>query len=170
MPKLIDLSGKQFGKLHVVQSDGQDNQGRVFWLCRCDCGIVKRVRGVHLSNGQVVTCGCDRRKLAAEKITRHGHSVGPRTTSIYTSWSQMHSRCRNPNHNRFHRYGGRGIVVCERWATFDNFLEDMGGAWRKGLSIDRINNDGNYEPANCKWSTPKEQANNKTNPGRVKAA
>jgi len=156
-----DLTGQRFGKLIAEKPDGKDAQGRIFWICACDCGKSKRVRSSHLRAGSVQSCGCDRYKKVAEKVTSHGHSSGGKVSPIYTSWAQMHARCSNPNHNRFHRYGGRGIKVCDQWADFACFLIDMGLSWAPGLSIDRINNDGNYEPTNCKWSTPKEQAANR---------
>lgn len=95
------------------------------------------------------------------KIT-HGHTRGRTTTSTFRSWLAMRSRCENPKNERYHRYGGRGITVCQRWSSFENFLLDMGEC-SEGMTIDRINKDGNYEPSNCKWATPTEQANNKSN-------
>ena len=156
-----NLSGQRYGKLVAQTPDGKDAQGRIFWVCLCDCGATKRVRSSHLKSGSVQSCGCERYKEIAKKATHHGHSAGGKVTPIYTSWAQMHARCSNPNHNRFHRYGGRGISVCQRWASFEGFLADMGESWQPGLSIDRIDNDGNYEPGNCRWSTPKDQAANR---------
>lgn len=156
-----DIAGQRFGKLVAQEPDGKDAQGRIFWICKCDCGGAKRVRASHLRSGAVSSCGCDRYLRVAEKVTTHGHASGGKVSPIYTSWAQMHARCSNPNHNRYHRYGGRGIKVCPQWATFEGFFADMGASWSSGLSIDRINNDGDYEPSNCKWSTPKEQASNR---------
>ena len=155
-----DLTGQRFGKLVAEKPDGRDAQGRIFWICACDCGKSKRVRASHLRSGAVTSCGCDRYKKVAEKVTSHGHASGGKVSPIYTSWAQMHARCSNQNHNRFHRYGGRGIRVCDQWATFEGFLADMGEKPGSQYSIDRINNDGNYEPGNCRFATYKQQAQN----------
>ena len=91
---------------------------------------------------------------------RHGHTRNGKESSEYISWAHMKTRCQNPNNDRYHRYGGRGIKVCERWQSFENFLADM-GVRPPGLTLERMDNDSNYEPGNCKWATQKEQANNK---------
>jgi hypothetical protein len=90
---------------------------------------------------------------------KHGQSAGPKETPTYTTWVRMRRRCNNPNHSTYQYYGGRGIKVCERWDSFDSFLKDMGEK-PEGMTLDRINNDGNYEPGNCRWSTHKEQVRN----------
>ncbi len=91
---------------------------------------------------------------------RHGHIINGKKTSTYRSWQDMKTRCQNPNHPQFKNWGGRGIKICDRWMDFVNFLADMGEK-PEGLTLDRINNDGNYEPSNCRWATPKEQAQNR---------
>lgn len=158
----LNLTGQRFGKLVASEQDGRDAQGRVFWLCICDCGNTKHVRTSHLRAGSVQSCGCDRYVRVAKSVATHGHASGGKVSPVYTSWAQMHARCTNPNHNRYHRYGGRGISVCAQWKAFEAFLADMGGSWKPGLSIDRIDNDGNYEVGNCRWATPSEQAFNRS--------
>jgi len=158
-----DLTGCKFGKLTAIcRIESLYVCKHKYWNCKCDCGNEKQIRANHLVNGLILGCGCDRYKKVSEKNKKHGHSSGGKWSPIYVSWAAMINRCKSPKSNRWHRYGGRGIKVCEQWKSFDGFLKDMGKSWKEGLSIDRINNDGNYEPSNCKWSTPKEQANNKS--------
>lgn len=151
--KRLDLEGKRFGSLEVV-SFSRMKRGHSAWMCRCDCGTVKEILGSKLIAGEVKSCGCKH----YEPSTKHGQS----DTVLYAIWRTMKSRCMNPNSEKYPRYGGRGIKVCDEWVDdFKAFSEwATANGYRKGLSIDRINNDGNYEPSNCRWSTPKEQANN----------
>jgi hypothetical protein len=157
--KAVDMTGMRFGRLLCIAPLGSTKTGMV-WECLCDCGkITQVVRGNLLSNN-VRSCGClwaESRKANGEKIV-HGHAKIQ--SSTYTSWEAMRQRCNNPHNDYYHRYGGRGIKICERWNEFSNFLEDMGER-PPGKTLDRKDNNKNYCKENCKWSTPKEQANNK---------
>lgn len=123
---------------------------------RCDCGGTTISQRTPLVKGVTKSCGCLSAKLSKKRFTKHGKYQ----TAEYTIWVGMIQRCENPKSFAYSYYGGRGIRVCERWRLFENFLEDMGPRTSQSHSIDRINNDGNYEPSNCRWATPKEQSNN----------
>lgn len=149
MPKRIDLTGRKFGLWTVVRYAGNRQ-----WLCRCSCGLEKNVSGNDIRSGN--SSGCVQcRSIGAPKT--HGASG----TRLYTIWGLMKGRCYRPNHPDYQYYGGRGVTVCDRWRNnFENFRCDMGEP-PVGMSIDRINNDGNYEPGNCRWATMKQQCRNR---------
>jgi hypothetical protein len=168
--RVSDISGERFGKLVVVSRAGSDSFGNATWLCRCDCGGKSIVSGNQLRRtGEKATrsCGCAGLEKIANKnrarLKTHGYTVNRTPRPEYYSWASMRSRCLNPNAPNYHLYGGRGITICDRWGKFENFLSDMGPR-PKGRSLDRKDNSGNYEPRNCKWSTPKEQSNNRRDP------
>jgi hypothetical protein len=143
-----DLTGKQFNKWTVLLLSGIKSKN-AYYLCRCECGREKEVSGWSLNRGRSGACpNC--------RIKDHGMSK----TSTFRIWSGILRRCTNENFKSYKYYGGRGITVCDRWLLFENFLEDM-GIRPEGLQIDRINNDGNYEPGNCRWTTPKENLSNR---------
>lgn len=136
-----------------------DGRGLSMCHCKCDCGTVRIVSGASLRRGHSESCGCLARDKTALRSTKHGAAVHTRRTREYRTWLNMRDRCRNENNPGYINYGGRGIIVCSRWDSFSNFFSDMGRC-PPGLTIDRINNDGNYEPSNCHWATSKEQSNN----------
>jgi hypothetical protein len=158
-PKRVkDVTGERFGHLVVIErSKREENQNgyHARWLCRCDCGNFTIVRGTSLRRGLARSCGCKFRTVA---VTTHGKSK----TREWRIWASMKARCNNPNNEAFENYGGRGISVCKRWEeSFEAFWEDMGPRPSDSHSIDRINNDGNYEPGNCCWTTNTVQCRNR---------
>lgn len=155
----IDVTGVKFGMLTAIKFD-RTQSGQTYWECSCECGEACSVNLSKLRNGQTKSCGCFRRKISAELLTTHGMSRKGKRTGVYRSWDGMKQRCTNPNYSEFSLYGGRGIKICERWLTFSNFFEDMGDR-PLGMSIDRVDVNGNYEPNNCRWATDSEQALNK---------
>ncbi len=146
--KVDDVINKKFGKWFVLQQVETKN-GNLRYLCQCECGRKVEVDGYRLRKGHSKSCpNC--------RVKTHGSSYTP----TFKIWSDLFSRCYNSNHKSFHRYGGRGFIVCERWHKFENFLVDMGER-PNGLQIDRTNNDGIYEPGNCRWVTAKENFANR---------
>jgi hypothetical protein len=161
------MTGHRFGRWLVVGFAGRGKKSAEFWLCRCDCGSSGRVRSDALRNGHSRSCGCLRRDVSRESRLRHGER---RTkTSEYTAWTNLLGRCTNHNQQNYRLYGGRGISVCERWKQFENFLADVGRKPGPGYSIDRIDNDGNYEPGNCRWATASEQRRNQRSRSEIRA-
>lgn len=141
------IGGMSFGFLTVIHRDGRTLDGHIKWLCQCKCGNKKAIAGNELKKGSTISCGCYRRR------------PNKKNNVSFITWRSMKDRCLNPKNKAYLYYGGRGIKVCERWLSFYNFLSDMGEK-PVGLTLERINTNGNYEPGNCKWATWEEQHNN----------
>lgn len=159
--RFIDMTGHVFGALSVIGFVGS-KKGKAIWACECMCGNVTQVAGNSLRTGNTKSCGCTRKvnaSVAAKAVnTKHGMYGTP----TYSSWQSMRARCLKPSHKSYADYGGRGITICKEWDSFDRFFADM-GLRPEGRSLDRIKNEQGYSAENCKWSTPKEQANNRRN-------
>lgn len=155
-----NIAGFTFGRLTAVKRVGQSEDGKAVWLCRCECENETKVRIRNLQNGNTRSCGC----LKKEKATTHGL----KKHSLWGTWNNMKQRCGNKNNKDFRHYGGRGIAICNEWHNDFKMFYDwaISNGWQKGLTIDRVDNNGNYEPNNCRWVTMKEQ--NRNQRSRVK--
>lgn len=148
-----ELKGQRFGKLLVIEEDGRIGSN-VAWICKCDCGNVTRVRANSLLTGNTTSCGCGR----IEAITKHNMT----NTKLFNVWRTMKERCNNKSYRQYKDYGGRGISLCDEWEEFKPFMEwSLENGYKEGLSIDRIDNDGNYCPENCRWTTVRVQSRNR---------
>lgn len=159
----IDLVGQRFGRLTVVSDGERSNKNRLRWKCLCDCGNETTVQSEHLKDHSTTSCGCFAREQVVKSKLTHGYTRVGRKVRLFSIWNLMLSRCDiNSSYPRLKDYAGRGIGVCEEWLDYETFA-----AWSNHngysdiLSLDRINNDGNYEPDNCRWTTNKAQARNR---------
>jgi len=153
MPKAIDETGNRHGRLTVVSSAGTDKWGQKMWDCVCDCGGKCTVTGGNLRVGHTTSCGC----VQTENRVKHGFS----DTRLYSIWEHIISRCANPKDHSYKNYGGRGIEVCQDWRDAGNFITwALANGYSDKLQIDRIDNEGDYEPSNCRWVTPEINSNN----------
>lgn len=154
----LNLTDKQFGRLTVIKYAGSKNY-KTLWLCKCECGKEKIVKGSDLTRGTTKSCGCLRDECVKNQAQMYPADV--RIKRLRYIWHGMIRRCYDPRHNCYHRYGERGITVCDEWKDYVVFARwSLANGYADDLSIDRINNDGNYEPDNCRWVTMKKQHNN----------
>ena len=167
MRKKLDLRGQKFGKLTVLRENGRDKHNKVLWLCQCECGNVVTVRGDDLRSENTTSCGCYHRERVAEAHTTHGMHK----TRLYCVWNNMLVRAgafKGASEKEKHYYQDRGITVCSEWLVFENFRDwALSHGYKEDLQIDRIDNDKGYCPENCRWVTPKENANNRRNTIRL---
>jgi hypothetical protein len=158
--KAVNRAGHKYGMLTVIRRAYKPGKN-AYWLCECECGKEVEVSACNLRSGNSKSCGCSTNRFISEKNTKHGLTNHP----IYSVWEHIRSRCNYEKNNRYHRYGGRGISICKEWEDSETFVKwALESGWKPGLQIDRIDNDGDYCPENCRFVTPGENTYNKTIP------
>ena len=156
--KLIDMTGQVYERLTVIEQAGRNKRGQALWRCACECGNECITTGVYLRSGHTKSCGC----LCADKLRERRTTHGDSTSRLYRIWKDIIRRCEDPRRRGYADYGGRGIEICEEWKSYEMFREwALSHGYNESLSIDRINNDEGYCPANCQWTDDITQANNK---------
>ena len=164
MSQTINMVGKRFNMWEVLESvEAVSRSGKKYWVCKCDCGTVRAVEGKSLRNGTSKNCGCIRKITAAKASAAANKKHGMKNTRLYNIWRGMKGRIHCSKTKSYERYGGRGITICDEWENSFIAFKDwaLSNGYDKALTLDRINVDGNYEPANCRWATWSEQAQNR---------
>ena len=161
-PRYKDISGMRFGRLVAIKYVGKDMQNLSMWLCICDCGNTATTRASSLKSGSTKSCGCLQKEIAGLRTLTHGlsgsHAYCPR---LYRIWKNMKQRCSNPKSCKYEIYGGNGVSVCDEWMEYEPFHKwAINHGYKKDLTLDRINGDGDYNPTNCRWATYSEQSLN----------
>lgn len=158
MGKPIDITGKRYGKLIAIKVHHLGERNKRFWLCNCDCGQESIVSVGDLNSGKTNSCGCGKSIKLTERNTKHGGH----NTRLYRIWRGLFKRCENPNSTDYFNYGARGVSICDEWRDFSVFrCWALSNGYTERLTIDRLNENGNYGPFNCRWATSKQQAEHK---------